>query len=80
MQALWQCNGNIFFSFFPENVEKVGYLMELKGAHIRLKLMKANLMVDESFDQAIDGVDGVFHVASPVVVPYNNNIEANLPS
>ncbi|KVH96291.1 NAD-dependent epimerase/dehydratase [Cynara cardunculus var. scolymus] len=49
----------------PENVEKVGYLWELKGAHDQLKLMKADLMVEGSFDQAVDGVDGVFHTASP---------------
>ncbi|XP_023756068.1 tetraketide alpha-pyrone reductase 2 [Lactuca sativa] len=62
----------------PENVEKVGYLLELEGAHDRLKLMKANLMEEGSFDQAIDGVDGVFHTASPVVVPQDNNIQETL--
>ncbi|XP_071694222.1 tetraketide alpha-pyrone reductase 2-like isoform X2 [Rutidosis leptorrhynchoides] len=62
----------------PENVEKVGYLLELKGAHDRLKLMKADLMVEGSFDEAVDGVDGVFHTASPVVVSYDNNIKETL--
>nr|XP_043608883.1 tetraketide alpha-pyrone reductase 2-like isoform X2 [Erigeron canadensis] len=62
----------------PENAEKVRYLLELKGARNRLKLMKADLMVEGSFDQAIDGVDGVFHTASPVVVPYDNNIQETL--
>lgn len=83
IMEMWICDDilcNILFSFFPKNVEKVGYLIELKGAQNRLKLMKADLMVDGSFDQAVDGVDGVFHVASPVVVPYDNNIEANSPS
>lgn len=70
----------IYFIFLLENVEKVGYLLELSGGHDRLKLMKANLMVKGSFDQAVDGVDGVFHTASPVLVPYDNNIQANLPS
>ncbi|KAI7749476.1 hypothetical protein M8C21_033063 [Ambrosia artemisiifolia] len=60
----------------PENVEKVGYLLEMKGARDRLKLIKADLMVDGSFDEAVDGVDGVFHTASPVIVPYDDNIEA----
>ncbi|KAK9052259.1 hypothetical protein SSX86_028887 [Deinandra increscens subsp. villosa] len=62
----------------PENVKKVGYLLEMKGAHDRLKLMKADLMVEGSFDQAVDGVDGVFHTASPVIVPYDNNIKETL--
>ncbi|XP_076923664.1 tetraketide alpha-pyrone reductase 2-like [Bidens hawaiensis] len=62
----------------PENIENVGYLMEMKGAHDRLKLMKADLMVEGSFDQAVDGVDGVFHTASPVLVPYDNNIQETI--
>nr|GEW00366.1 tetraketide alpha-pyrone reductase 2 [Tanacetum cinerariifolium] len=62
----------------PENVEKVGYLLELKGAQDRLQLIKADLMEEGSFDEAIDGVDGVFHTASPVVVPYDHNIQETL--
>ncbi|KAH9626822.1 hypothetical protein KSS87_002467 [Heliosperma pusillum] len=49
----------------PENVEKVGFLLELEGAKERLKLFKADLMVEASFDAAINGVDGVFHTACP---------------
>ncbi|KAF5958031.1 hypothetical protein HYC85_005256 [Camellia sinensis] len=49
----------------PENVEKVGFLWELSGAKERLKIFKADLMVEGSFDKAIEGVDGVFHTASP---------------
>lgn len=33
-------------------------------------------MVEGSFDEAVDGVDGVFHSASPVLVPYDENIQA----
>ncbi|KAK1437626.1 hypothetical protein QVD17_03424 [Tagetes erecta] len=62
----------------PGNVEKVGYLLEMKGARDRLKLIKADLMLQGSFDQAVDGVDGVFHTASPVIVPYDNNIKETL--
>nr|UBX89879.1 tetraketide alpha-pyrone reductase [Gerbera hybrid cultivar] len=62
----------------PGNVEKVGYLLELKGADERLKLFKADLMAEGSFDQAVDGVDGVFHTASPVVVNYDHNIQETL--
>lgn len=37
--------------------------------------MKADLLVEGSFDNAIQGVDGVFHTASPVSVPYDDNVE-----
>ncbi|XP_021843461.1 tetraketide alpha-pyrone reductase 2 isoform X2 [Spinacia oleracea] len=49
----------------PDNVEKVGFLWEMNGAKERLKLFKSDLMVNGSFDEVIEGVDGVFHVASP---------------
>ncbi|XP_049388938.1 tetraketide alpha-pyrone reductase 2-like isoform X2 [Solanum stenotomum] len=59
----------------PSNAEKVGFLWELEGAKERLKIMKADLLVEGSFDDAIQGVDGVFHTASPVLVPYDDNIQ-----
>ncbi|KAH7516538.1 hypothetical protein FEM48_Zijuj10G0145700 [Ziziphus jujuba var. spinosa] len=62
----------------PGDVEKVGFLWELNGAKERLKIYKADLMVEESFDEAIQGVDGVYHTASPVLVPYDNNVQATL--
>ncbi|CAI9761980.1 unnamed protein product [Fraxinus pennsylvanica] len=62
----------------PENVEKVGFLRELNGAEDRLKIMKADLLLEGSFDEAVEGVDGVFHTASPVLVPYDNNVQENL--
>lgn len=62
----------------PENVEKVAYLWELNGAKERLKVLKADLLVEGSFDEGIEGVDGVFHTASPVLVPYDENVKANL--
>ena len=40
--------------------------------------MKADLTVEGSFDEAVQGVDGVFHTASPVVVPQDDNIKAKL--
>ncbi|KAB1220753.1 Tetraketide alpha-pyrone reductase 2 [Morella rubra] len=51
----------------PGDVRKVGFLLEFNGADQRLKIMKADLMVEGSFDEAVQGVDGVFHTASPVV-------------
>ncbi|XP_021293248.1 tetraketide alpha-pyrone reductase 2-like [Herrania umbratica] len=62
----------------PGNVGKVGFLKELPGAKERLKIMKADLMAEGSFDEAVQGVDGVFHTASPVLVPYDDNIQATL--
>jgi nucleoside-diphosphate-sugar epimerase len=53
----------------PEDEGKVGFLWELAGAVAgRLQLVRADLMVEGSFDEAVSGVDGVFHTASPVVV------------
>ena len=45
---------------------KVEHLWRLEGAKERLKLMKADLMEEGSFDEAIMGCQGVFHTASPV--------------
>ncbi|CAO2180741.1 unnamed protein product [Urochloa humidicola] len=52
----------------PEDEGKVGFLWELDGAAERLTLLRADLMEEGSFDEAVSGVDGVFHTASPVVV------------
>ncbi|KAJ8476111.1 hypothetical protein OPV22_019838 [Ensete ventricosum] len=62
----------------PEDVAKVGYLWSMGGAKERLKLVKADLLVDGSFDLAVDGVDGVFHTASPVFVPQDQNVQQAL--
>lgn len=62
----------------PDDLEKVGYLTQLSEDKERLKILKADLMVEGSFDEAVTGVDGVFHTASPVIVPYDNNILATL--
>ncbi|XP_012082086.1 tetraketide alpha-pyrone reductase 2 isoform X1 [Jatropha curcas] len=58
--------------------EKVGFLREFNGAKERLKILKADLLVEGSFDEAIQGVDGVFHTASPVIVSYDDNVQATL--
>ncbi|XP_023542870.1 tetraketide alpha-pyrone reductase 2 [Cucurbita pepo subsp. pepo] len=62
----------------PGDERSVGFLWEFDGAKERLKIVKADLLEEGSFDEAIQGVDGVFHTASPVIVPYNNNIKATL--
>lgn len=48
------------------NQKKVGHLWKLQGAKERLRLVKANLTDEGSFDDAIMGCEGVFHTASPV--------------
>ncbi|KAJ4835204.1 Tetraketide alpha-pyrone reductase 2 [Turnera subulata] len=52
----------------PEDVAKVGFLQDFGGAKERLKLVKADLLQEGSFDEAIQGVDGVFHTASPATL------------
>lgn len=51
----------------------MGFLWELKGAKERLKIFEADLTVEGSFDDAVKGVDGVFHIASRVSVGLDNN-------
>ncbi|GAA0159018.1 hypothetical protein Leryth_020445 [Lithospermum erythrorhizon] len=51
----------------PGNAKKVAHLRQLQGAEERLCLVKADLMVEGSFDKAIMGCEAVFHTASPVV-------------
>ena len=50
-------------------------MWELNGAKERLKIYKADLMVEDSFDEAIQGVDGVYHTASPVLNYDVDNIQ-----
>ncbi|KAH7287569.1 hypothetical protein KP509_32G062900 [Ceratopteris richardii] len=47
---------------------KFEFLWSLEGAKERLHIYEADLLKQGSFDEAVDGVDGVFHVASPVIV------------
>lgn len=49
------------------NEKKVAHLWRLEGANERLKLMRADLLEEGSFDDAIVGCQGVFHTASPVI-------------
>ncbi|KAL5558008.1 hypothetical protein UlMin_034219 [Ulmus minor] len=50
----------------PANMKKVKHLLDLPNAETRLTLWKADLAVDGSFDEAIKGCSGVFHVATPM--------------
>ncbi|KAH6761756.1 Rossmann-fold superfamily protein [Perilla frutescens var. hirtella] len=51
---------------------KVEHLKALEGAKERLHLFEANLVEEGSFDRVIDGCDGVFHTASPVMLDNAN--------
>ncbi|XP_050262618.1 tetraketide alpha-pyrone reductase 1 [Quercus robur] len=53
----------------PGNEKKLTHLLSLEGARERLRLVKADLMEEGSFDDAIMGCHGVFHTASPVLKP-----------
>ncbi|XP_052733250.1 putative anthocyanidin reductase isoform X4 [Vigna angularis] len=47
-------------------MKKVKPLLEIPGAESKLSLWKANLAEEGSFDEAIKGCIGVFHVATPI--------------
>nr|CAA75996.1 dihydroflavonol4-reductase [Zea mays] len=49
----------------PENVGKTKPLLDLPGATERLSIWKADMADEDSFDEAIRGCTGVFHVATP---------------
>ncbi|ESQ28370.1 hypothetical protein EUTSA_v10019826mg [Eutrema salsugineum] len=52
----------------PKDQKKTDHLLALDSAKERLKLFKANLLEEGSFDHAIDGCDIVVHTASPVTL------------
>jgi len=50
----------------PENMAKVRHLLDIQEAGEKLKLFRADLIEEGSFEAAVDGCYGVFHVATPV--------------
>ncbi|KAL1820803.1 hypothetical protein ACET3Z_015672 [Daucus carota] len=50
----------------PGNEKKVKHLLELENASTNLSLWKADLNEEGSYDDAIQGCEGVFHVATPM--------------
>ncbi|KAJ9685240.1 hypothetical protein PVL29_017317 [Vitis rotundifolia] len=52
----------------PNDPKKTEHLLSLDGAKERLRLFKADLLEEGSFDSIVGGCDGVFHTASPVVM------------
>ncbi|KAK4419581.1 Cinnamoyl-CoA reductase 1 [Sesamum alatum] len=55
-----------------DNPKKTQHLLALDGAKERLHLIKADLLEQGSFDAVVDGCDGVFHTASPVIFASND--------
>ncbi|XP_028761627.1 vestitone reductase-like isoform X2 [Neltuma alba] len=51
---------------YPEHKKDVSFLTNLPGASQRLRILNADLSEPESFKEAIEGCNGVFHVATPV--------------
>lgn len=47
-------------------MKKVNHLIQLPKAETNLTLWKADLTQEGSFDEAIEGCHGVFHVATPM--------------
>ncbi|XP_060670034.1 phenylacetaldehyde reductase isoform X2 [Ziziphus jujuba] len=52
----------------PNDPKKTEHLLSLDGAKERLHLLKANLLEEGSFDSLVEGCEGVFHTASPVII------------
>lgn len=50
----------------PKSEAQTGPLLSLPGAAERLKLFQAELSEEGSFDSAVEGCEGMFHVASPM--------------
>nr|BBD75324.1 dihydroflavonol 4-reductase [Dianthus caryophyllus]BBQ05023.1 dihydroflavonol 4-reductase [Dianthus caryophyllus] len=50
----------------PDNTKKVQHLLDLPNAKTNLTLWKADLHEEGSFDAAVDGCTGVFHIATPM--------------
>ena len=50
----------------PDRRKNINYLTELPGASERLQIFNADLDKPDSFDAAIEGCIGVFHVAHPI--------------
>ncbi|TXG55848.1 hypothetical protein EZV62_017161 [Acer yangbiense] len=55
-------------SISKDDPKKTEHLLALDGAKERLQIFQASLLEEGSFDSAIDGCDGVFHTASPVLL------------
>lgn len=55
------------FANWIGNQKKVAHLWNLAGAKERLELVRADLLEEGSFDDAVMACEGVFHTASPII-------------
>ena len=58
----------VLLIYATNDPKKAKHLLALEGAKERLHLFEANLLEEGSFDSVVDGCDGVFHIAYPVVL------------
>ena len=59
---------------------KVGLLQSLPNADTRLRLFKADIYNPDEFEQAIQGCEFVFHVATPLQHIEDSQVCPNFPS
>ena len=57
----------------PSDETKTEHLRALSGAEAHLTLHSGSLLDPGSYDEAVQGCDGVFHVASPLPVRTTTN-------
>ncbi|KAM5552191.1 phenylacetaldehyde reductase-like [Rosa sericea] len=62
----------------PNDPKKTEHLLSLDGAKERLHLFKADLLEEGSFDLVVDGCEGIFHTASPVLFSSISDPQAEL--
>ena len=55
-----------------DDPKKTQHLLALDGAKERLHLFQADLLKPGSFDDVVEGCDGVFHTASPFFIHTDN--------
>ncbi|KAM0918611.1 hypothetical protein ACQ4PT_008734 [Festuca glaucescens] len=58
----------------PGNQKKVAHLWNLAGAKERLELVRADLLEEGSFDDAVMACEGVFHTASPIITKSDSKV------
>ena len=72
MNHYWKCSH--FFDDLIGNQKKVGHLWDLEGAKERLELVRADLLEEGSFDDAVMACEGVFHTASPIITKSDSKV------
>ena len=71
-------NGHTVHATLRDPSKNITFLRSLPGAQERLHLFRADLCEEGSFDSAIHGCLGVFHVATPMVIGECKDPEVSL--